>query len=485
MNANADYAMSIGGQSIAPEATFEVLNPATGAVVGRAPECTSQQLDMAMEAASKAFRDWSADEGARREALRNASAAIMAAMPDLALLLSMEQGKPVGSTSLGDAAYEVAGCAAWFRYYADVAELPREVIQDDATALVEVRRRALGVVAAITPWNFPLLLALWKLGPALLSGNTVVLKPSPFTPLTSLRLGEILQGVLPPGVLNVVSGGNELGALMTGHPIPRKVSFTGSVATGKLVAAAAAPDLKRLTLELGGNDAAIVLDDVDVDRVADGLFWGAFTNCGQICTAIKRVYVPESLRDDLVDALAQRARDARVGEGTVEGTQIGPVNNRPQFDRVAELVDDARRQGATVVTGGQALEGPGYFYPPTILTDVTDGVRVVDEEQFGPVLPVVTYRSVSDAVERANASHFGLSGSVWSSDPERAAQIATQLDCGTAWVNTHLDVGPHQPFGGYKWSGLGVENGQLGLLGFTEAQVLYRPREASQSSDAR
>jgi acyl-CoA reductase-like NAD-dependent aldehyde dehydrogenase len=263
---------------------------------------------------------------------------------------------------------------------------------------------------------------------------------------------------------------------MTAHPVPRKISFTGSVATGKRVAAAAAPDLKRVTLELGGNDPAILLDDVDPDAVVDKVFWAAFANNGQVCSAIKRVYVPEALYGRVVDALADRARAVRVGDGAAEGTELGPVNNRPQFERVAELVDDAVRGGARAVAGGSAREGGGYFFEPTILADVSDGTRIVDEEQFGPALPVIAYRDLDDAVERANATHFGLSGSVWSGDPDRGAEVAARLECGTAWSNTHLVLQPHQPFGGAKWSGLGVENGPWGLLAFTELQVLYRAR---------
>lgn len=462
--------MTIGGEAVPTAATFDVRNPATGSVLAAAPDCTPEQLDAAMDAAAKAARDWRADEGARRDALRAAADVLQASADDLAPILTAEQGKP-----LRDAKREVRGAAAWCRYFAGL-EVPREVIQDDERALVEVLRRPLGVVAAITPWNFPVSLASWKIAPALLAGNTVVLKPSPFTPLSSLRLGELLRGVLPPGVLNVVSGGDALGAWMTSHPVPRKISFTGSVATGKKVAQAAAPDLKRVTLELGGNDPAILLDDVDPEAVADRLFWAAFANNGQVCSAIKRVYVPEALYGRVVEALADRARAVRVGDGAAEGTELGPVNNRPQFERVADLVDDAVRGGARAVAGGSARPGDGYFFEPTILADVSDGTRIVDEEQFGPALPVIAYRDLDDAVERANATHFGLSGSVWSGDPARGAEVAARLECGTAWANTHLVLQPHQPFGGAKWSGLGVENGPWGLLGFTEIQVLYQAR---------
>jgi acyl-CoA reductase-like NAD-dependent aldehyde dehydrogenase len=465
-----DFTMTIDGQAAPTAGTFDVLNPASNDVYAQAPECSKEQLDAAMESSSKAYRDWKADEGARRDALRQAAAILLGASQDLAPVLTAEQGKP-----LSDANLEIFAAGMWLQYYADL-ELPREVIQDDDSAFVEVVRRSLGVVAAITPWNFPITLASWKIAPALLAGNTMVLKPSPVTPLTTLKVGELLRDVFPPGVLNVVSGGDGLGAQMTSHPVPRKISFTGSVATGKKVASAAAPDLKRVTLELGGNDPAILLDDVNAAEVADREYRYAFANNGQICSAIKRVYVPERIYDDVVEALATHARSAKVGDGADPDTQLGPINNRPQFDRVSELVADAIKGGARAAAGGKAVDGPGNFFEPTILADLSDGTRIVDEEQFGPALPVIPYRDVEDALERANATHFGLSGSVWSADADRAAEIAERLECGTAWVNTHLALAPHQPFGGAKWSGLGVENGSWGLYGFTELQVLHRSK---------
>ncbi len=462
--------MTIDGQAVPTAATFDVLDPATNEVYAQAPDCSKEQLDAAMESSAKAFRDWRADEGARRDALRQAAAILLGASGELAPVLTSEQGKP-----LSDANLEIFAAGMWLQYYADL-ELPREVIQDDDSAFVEVVRKPLGVVGAITPWNFPVTLASWKIAPALLAGNTMVLKPSPFTPLTTLRIGELLRDVFPPGVFNVVSGGDDLGAWMTSHPMPRKISFTGSVATGKKVAAAAAPDLKRTTLELGGNDPAILLDDVDAAEVADRVYRYAFANNGQICSAIKRVYVPERIYDDVVEALASHARSAKVGPGSDPETQLGPINNRPQFDRVSDLVADALKSGARAVAGGKAMDSPGNFFEPTILADVSDGTRIVDEEQFGPALPVIPYRDIDDAVDRANATHFGLSGSVWGGDADRAAQVAERLECGTAWVNTHLALAPHQPFGGAKWSGLGVENGTWGYYGFTELQVLHRAK---------
>lgn len=268
--------------------------------------------------------------------------------------------------------------------------------------------------------------------------------------------------------------GEELWGWMTAHPAVRKISFTGSVATGKKVAAAAAPDLKRMTLELGGNDPAIVLDDADVDRVADRLFASAFANCGQVCIAVKRVYAPERLYGALVDALGERARTIRVGDGREEGTELGPINNQPQMERVLGLLGDATARGARVVAGGRRLDRPGYFVEPTIVAGVEDGARLVDEEQFGPVLPVVAYRDLDEVTARANDTHFGLGGSVWSADTDRAEAVARKLECGTVWVNTHGALAPEQPFGGVKWSGVGVEHGLPGLFGYTEMQVVHR-----------
>ena len=466
----SDVSMIIDGERRAAPSAFGVVNPATGAVHADAPDCSREQLDEAFDAAAKAYTDWRKDESARRTALREAAALLAASADRIAPVLTAEQGKPLKA-----AAMEPLAASRWLKYFADL-ETGREVIQDDARAYAEVVRRPLGVVAAITPWNFPILLSSWKIGPALRAGNTMVLKPSPFTPRSTLLMGEILAEVLPPGVLNVVSGGDELGRWMTSHPTPRKISFTGSVATGKHIAASAAPDLKRVTLELGGNDAAIVLDDADPAAITEKIFRGAFDNTGQVCSAIKRLYVPESLHDDVVDALAARVGAVRVGDGMDPASELGPVQNRPQFERVSGLVAEALAGGAKAATGGGPIDGPGYFFQPTVLTGAAEGTRIVDEEQFGPALPVISYRDVDEVVARANATMYGLSGSVWSADVDRAGAVAERLDCGTVWVNAHVALGPHQPFGGFKWSGVGVENGPWGLAGFTETQVQYRAR---------
>ncbi|MGO9453374.1 MAG: aldehyde dehydrogenase family protein [Candidatus Binataceae bacterium] len=462
----AEFTMTINGKPVRGSKSVGVINPATGKVFAQVPDCTKAELDQAMESARNAFPAWSKDINARRKVLGECAAALQSPPEGLARTLTQEQGKP-----LDKAQQEIMGTAFWCQYTGSL-ELPNEVLQDNPMSRIEIRRKPVGVVAAITPWNYPMMLAMWKIAPALLAGNTVVLKPSPFTPITSLMLGDILRDIVPPGVLNVISGGDELGAMMTTHPVPRKISFTGSVETGKKVAAAAAPDLKRVTLELGGNDAAIVLDDVDPKAVAQKIFWGAFENSGQICSAIKRVYVHEKVYASVLETLGEIARGVKVGDGLEQGVQLGPLNNKPQFERVSELVEDAKKHGAKIVTGGKRLGKEGYFYEPTIVSEISDGVRLVDEEQFGPALPVMPYKDVADAVRRANATTYGLSGSVWGTDSERATEVAGQLECGSAWVNQHLAIAPNLPFGGAKWSGIGVENGPWGLLGFTEIQVV-------------
>jgi acyl-CoA reductase-like NAD-dependent aldehyde dehydrogenase len=462
----SEFTMTIDGQSVRGDSTAGVINPATGKVFAEVPGCSRNQLDQAMAAAARAFPAWSRDDAGRKQALLAASQAIKAKVAEIAPVLTQEQGKP-----LARATEEMVAAAVWFKYAAGL-DLPVEVVQDDDTRRVEVRRRPVGVVAAITPWNFPILAAVTKLAPALRAGNTVVIKPSPYTPAATLALGAVLRDVLPPGVFNVVSGGDELGAWMTSHSTPRKISFTGSIATGKRVMAAAAPDLKRLTLELGGNDPAIVLPDVDPKAAAKKLFWGAFANSGQVCVAIKRLYVHESIYQPLVDELATIAKSVKVGNGLSEGVELGPINNAPQFERVTMLVEDAKKHGAKFAAGGERLDREGYFFQPTIVTGVSDGVRLVDEEQFGPALPVMPFSHIDDVVQRANATHFGLSGSVWSRDPDKATDVAARLECGTVWVNQHMVIAPNIPFGGAKWSGIGVENGPWGLLGFTEIQVV-------------
>jgi acyl-CoA reductase-like NAD-dependent aldehyde dehydrogenase len=352
-------------------------------------------------------------------------------------------------------------------------EIPCDLLVDDETERIEVRRRPHGVIGVISPWNFPVVLATARFAPALLLGNTVVLKPSPHTPLTTLRLGELLRDVFPPGVLNVISGSDELGAWMTRHPGISMIAFTGSVATGKKVAESTASDLKRTVLQLGGNDAAIVLPDVNPSVVAKAIYEGAFGACGQVCMSIKRLYVHELIFDDMVAELRKLAVAARLGNGLEVDTEMGPLNNLAQLERVIELTEDARNHGAEIVAGGKRLDRPGYFFPPTIVTNITDGTRLVDEEQFGPVLPVMSFTNIDEAIARANGTHFGLDGSIWTSNVDRGIELAARLECGTAWVNRHGNFSPHVPFGGAKMSGNSVQNGQLGLDELSQLQVIH------------
>jgi acyl-CoA reductase-like NAD-dependent aldehyde dehydrogenase len=467
----SDFAMTIAGKSTGVGGpTFDVENPATEALVGKAPDCTNANLEAAMEGARSAFAAWAEHDDARRCAMTEAARLLLGSVEELADILTLEQGKP-----LAEARYEVTESARRFEYHAKM-ELPSEVLRSDDRCYVEVAHRPLGVVAAITPWNFPILMAVIKLAPALRAGNTVVLKPSPHTPLSSLMMGRVISDAFPPGVLNIITGTDALGALMTKHNAVAKVTFTGSIASGKKVAVSAAQGLRKVTLELGGNDPAIVLSDADPGTIARDIFWAAFANNGQICIAIKRLYIHESIHDDVVEALSELARSVRVGEGHTKGIQLGPINNAPQFHRVGNLVKDAISNGAVAAAGGGPLDRPGYFFAPTILTGVTDGIAIVDEEQFGPVLPVMPYRDLDDVIARANASHFGLGASVWSSDSDRAWSVLPKLESGSAWINSHGVVPAWQPYTGAKWSGIGIENGIAGTLAFTQPQICRRPK---------
>ncbi|MFB6806381.1 aldehyde dehydrogenase family protein [Streptomyces sp. NPDC056387] len=461
-------ARSVPGRRAVP---FSVVDPATGETFDEASDQQPGELDDVIARAQRAWHGWRADPAARTAALRAAADAVETAGDDLARLLTREQGKPLAESSA-----EVVRTAARLRYFADLVPRTRR-IDDGRPVHSEIRWRPLGPVAAIVPWNFPLQLAAAKFAPALAAGNTMVLKPSPFTPLATRLLGSVFAAVLPEDVLTVVTGREPLGARLASHPAIRHVTFTGSVPTGRAVAAAAAGSLARVTLELGGNDAAVLLDDVDVDRIADRLFWAAFRNCGQVCMAVKRVYVPARLHAEVVEALAQRAKTVAVGPGLDPETRLGPVNNAPQLARVEQITERALADGARVASGGHRLDGPGYFFAPTILTDVPPGSPVVTEEQFGPVLPVLPYRSLDEAVDAANGTGFGLGGSVWGTDLDRAEAVADRLECGTAWINHHAELSLAQPFAGVKDSGVGVAGGPWGLYGNLRPFVVHRPQE--------
>lgn len=474
MNYDRDFAMLIDGKLEAGSARFDVINPANEQVIGSAPDATREDLDRAIAAARAAFPGWAATPiEQRKAALMAMGQAIMAAADPLKRLLTAEQGKPHA-----EAEGEVMGAGYWLMGAASL-DLPVTINEDSDERYSETRRVPLGVVGAIAPWNFPLVLAMFKIGPCLLSGNTMVLKPSPFTPLATLKLGELVKDLLPPGVLNIISGGDELGPWMTSHPGFDKISFTGSTATGRRVMASAAPTLKRVTLELGGNDAAIVMPDVDVEKVAEELFWAAFRNNGQICIATKRMYVHRDVYEPLTAALVAYARTVMIGDGSEQGTQIGPINNAPQYRRVLELIQDAKDKGYTFLTGGEQSSAPGYFVPITILDNPPEDSRIVQEEQFGPVLPLLKFDDYEDVIARANATDYGLGGSVWGEDEDQAFAIAQRIASGTVWVNETQHLTPTAAFGGMKQSGVGVEGGVEGLLEYTSAQTLVRRKLSS------
>lgn len=460
------FRLLIGGRLVDGASTSDVINPATEQPVAACPRADLAQLNQAVAAAKAAFPAWAATPIAERRRLILKLADELAARSDeLARLLTQEQGKP-----LAGAQYEIGGAIGITRVLASM-DIPLKVLKDDASGRIVQQRTPLGVVAAITPWNFPLILLMTKVAPALLAGNTVIAKPAPTTPLTTLRLGELCAAVFPAGVINVVADANDLGNALTSHPDVAKVAFTGSTATGKKVMASVAGTVKRLTLELGGNDAAIVLDDVDPKAVAPKIFHAAMVNSGQVCLAAKRVYVPDSLYDAFCEELRPLAESAVVGNGLDPATQFGPLQNKAQYDKVQGFIDEARQRG-TIVAGGTPVDGPGYFIRPTIVRDIPEDTRLVQEEQFGPVLPLMRYAKLEDAIARANGTEYGLGATVWSSNTGRAYEVALQIQSGTVWVNKHLDLPPDVPMGGAKSSGFGREMGQAGLEEFTQPKII-------------
>jgi acyl-CoA reductase-like NAD-dependent aldehyde dehydrogenase len=466
----SDYKLLIGGQLVAGDSAMDVINPATEEVLAVCPRGSERQMNEAVAAAKAAFKTWrKVPMDDRRALVMKLADAIEAKTDEFARLLTQEQGKP-----LVESTAEIVYTAAFLRYLASL-KLENRLIEDNDNRRVEMRRKPLGVVGCIIPWNFPVLIVAFKAPVALLAGNTIVIKPAPTTPLTTLRLGELCAEVFPAGVINIVTDQNDLGGVMTNHPDIAKISFTGSTETGKKVMASAASTIKRITLELGGNDAAIVLGDVDPKKVAPGIFGGATMNAGQVCLAIKRVYAHESIYDELCSELALLADAAVVDDGLKQGSQIGPLQNKMQYEKVKGFLENARANG-NIIAGGQVEDRPGYFIRPTIVRDISDGTMLVDEEQFGPILPVIKFSDADDAMERANASPWGLGGSVWSNDRDKAYDLACEMDSGTVWINKHLDFGPNIPFGGAKQSGIGVEFAEEGLHEFTQIQVINEAR---------
>ena len=469
------YKNLIDGKMVGTDKTLEVVNPATEEVIGLVPACGKDELDQAVAAARRAFKTWSKtpmDE--RREAIKAIAGALNDNSEELYRLLTAEQGKPhqQAKGEIMGAAYMAATQAA--------LDLEDEIVQDDEKESIRTRRVPVGVVGGIVPWNFPVSMAIQKIVPAMLSGCTIVLKPSPFTPLTTLKLAELIADKVPAGVVNIITGEDTLGPLITEHEDIDKITFTGSTATGKKIMEGAAGDLKRITLELGGNDASIVMPDADVEKVAEQLFWASFMNAGQICIAAKRVYIHEDIYDELSAAIAEYAKGVTVGDGSQQGTGVGPIQNRKQYERVLELIQDAKDNGYKFLTGGDTdPSGTGYFVPLTILDNPPEDARIVAEEQFGPVMPLMKFSTEEEVIERANNSEYGLAGAVWTKDEENGVKIAEQLETGTVWINQFLKLTPHTPFAGHKQSGFGAEYGKEGLLEFTYPQVIMLKKNAA------
>jgi acyl-CoA reductase-like NAD-dependent aldehyde dehydrogenase len=448
----------------------EIKDPATGELVGRVAEPGVPELDAAVEAARRVQPEWAGRGHAERsEYLNLAADAVEANAEALAELLSREQGKPLNGPN---ARFEVGACAGWLRATAAFELEPETLVEEDGNH-AELHYRPLGVVGAIGPWNWPMMISIWQLAPALRMGNTVVMKPSEYTPLSVLALAEVLNTVLPADVLHVVPGGREVGEALSAHAGIDKVMFTGSTATGKAIIRSSADTVKRLTLELGGNDAGIVLPDTDPKAAAQDLFWGAFINTGQTCAALKRLYVHEDIYDDVCAALTEVAEQMPMGVGLDENNVLGPLQNKAQYDIVAKLVQAAKDSGARVLTGGNPDEGQaGYFYPATLVADIDNDNPLVAEEQFGPALPIIKYSTVDEAVAMANGLKVGLGASVWSSDPAKAREVAARIEAGTVWINKHGAIDPRVPFGGAKQSGYGLEFGVEGLKQLGSPQVI-------------
>ncbi|TDU25608.1 acyl-CoA reductase-like NAD-dependent aldehyde dehydrogenase [Panacagrimonas perspica] len=463
------YAMTIGGKRVFTDASDAAINPATEKPICNFPLATRAHLDEAVEAARVAFPQWRDRPLAERQALVTRLGDLVEENKEAFIrLLITEQGK-----GRAGAEWEIGGSIYWLREVAKQS-LPAEVVVDKGDEQIVTRHTPIGVVAGITPWNFPLLLAVWKIAPALVAGNTMVLKPSPFTPLCTLWFGELAQSVLPPGVLNILSGGNELGQWMTEHPHIGKVAFTGSTATGRKVMASAAANLKRLTLELGGNDPAIVLPDVDPKKIAKDLFWASFSNSAQFCVACKRLYIHEDIYDAVAKELVEYAKTVKVGNGLTEGVELGPIQNRMQFEKVSNLLKDCKDRGQRFLLGGDIADAPGYFIPVSLVDNPPEDSRVVVEEAFGPVLPLLKFKDIDDVVKRANNTPYGLAASVWSKDVQKAEAIASRLETGTVWINQVHVFSPDIAFGGHKQSGVGIENSLHGLAEYCNTQTLMR-----------
>jgi len=464
-----NYNFIINGEAISTPRVFEVKNPATGDLLGYAPVSDKGHVNAAVEAAKAAQPLWAAKSDEERKAILMQVAQVLTDNTEyLAKWITQEQGKPMAGPG---SMFEMQACVGWTQVPASL-DLPVEVVFEDETRRDEMHRKPIGVIGAISPWNWPLMIAIWQIIPSLRAGNTVVLKPSEFTTICTLEMIRLMNTVLPKGVLNSVSGDGIVGSYLVENQDVDKIMFTGSASTARKIIEASGGNMARLTLECGGNDPAIILPGTDIQSKAGDLFWGSFINMGQTCACAKRLYVHEDDFDNVVGVLDAVAGQMPMGNGMEEGNVLGPIQNKMQFDKVNDLVEDAKANGATIIRGGQPMDGPGYFYPITLIGNVDNGNRIVDEEQFGPVLPIIKYKTLDEAIQKANDTKTGLGGSVWGDDLAEAAKVASRIESGTVWVNQHGAIHPMVPFGGIKESGYGVEFGIEGLKAVTQPQII-------------
>ncbi|KAF2259435.1 aldehyde dehydrogenase [Lojkania enalia] len=464
-----DNFVQIVNGKVAPTQLFRHgLNPVDKSLLTRVPMATEQDVDDAVTAGKLAFNTWSrVPDSDRKRAVLAFAAAIEEYSTELAQILTKEHGK-----TIAEAHHEVELLPLFLRGHAKIS-LHEEIVEENERRTVVTRYVPLGVVAGIVPWSFSLFLAIGKLAPALLTGNVIILKPSPFAPYSCLKLVELAQQFFPPGVVQSLSGDDNLGPWLTSHPGVNKISFTGSVATGKKVMQSASTNLTRVTLELGGNDAAIILPNIDVKSVAAKVTANAFMNMGQVCISIKRIYVHEDIYDDFRDAMVQNLAHFTIGDGSLETSTHGPLQNSKQYERMKTYLDCSKVEDWKVAAGSRIEPSLGYFIKPMIIEKPADDSWIVVEEQYGPIIPLLSWKDERDVITRANTSVMGLGASIWTNDIKKGNELAREIQAGSVWVNEHTILSPMATFGGHKQSGIGSEWGAAGMKSYCNAQTLF------------